>query len=88
MFELKWPPLKIGDMVRVNDKGMRMYPEVFSEKICGEIVAIIGGVHIGVKFPAGSIEGHHLDGIIAEDSGWWLLEEYVDRVSSAEESER
>lgn len=86
MFKIKWPQLKLGDIVRVNDTGMKMYSEVFREKICGEIVAIAGGIHIGVKFPAGSIAGHSLDGIIRGNSGWWLLKDYVDWVGSTEES--
>lgn len=87
MFKIKWPQLKLGDMVRVNNAGMKMYSEVFREKICGEIVAITG-IHIGVKFPAGSIAGHSLDGIIRGDSGWWLLKEYVDWAGSAEETKK
>jgi hypothetical protein len=60
MFTIDWHDFKVGDMVTVNGRGLKMYDDTFpkDKKICGKVV-VIDKLHIGVEFPKGAIEGTH-----------------------------
>ena len=68
--------MKIGDRVKVKATH-------YEAEICGEVGIIIeyDDEMVGVEFVRDVEIGHNLDGEISSHNGWWIDEDYLERIS-------